>query len=216
MQDQATKLVDAAISETQQDYLSNPANFRIEQHITEDIARRLNNILAPVTIDHVRVEEDHGSRGDTTNHEQYTRNYQKLDRVQAAITEASSYDFSFEGTGNQPPRIDIGVFRMDRTVIVDNGTQLCEPEDLRAAIGVKYLKNKNFLRYSDEMEGKYGEIIRDIERIGQIDGQLDRHYLLATNYGVFRNNLDAKEGLKEAAEQNEVSLHFAIPEPISE
>jgi hypothetical protein len=110
----------------------------------------------------------------------------------------------------------LGVFADNLGMTITGGTQEFTPSDLLAAAEFKYVKNINYLRHRpDDDASKYRDIATDIERLGELPGDVVRRCVVFGNYDLLRRDADAaaERELHELADQYDVDLRFVLPSP---
>lgn len=206
-------VLDLAIEATGQSFLKNPANYSDERALAEDVRSRVCSVLPPASVGESVVKESSGAKGEIPDHEAYTGKYRDVAQVDRAHCEIGGSAFPFSAT----KRLDLGVFDDNLTITVTNGTQEFDSANLVAAGEFKYVKNINYLRHRpDDEQSKYRDIAEDINRLGELPGDIDRRCVVFANYDFLRReeDTDAREGLESLAADNDVSLRFVLPEPV--
>jgi hypothetical protein len=204
--------LDLAIEATEQSFLRHPANVSDERSLAEDVRSRICSVLMPASVESVDVNEPSGAAGAIPDHERYTARYRETTEIDRAQCEVGGPEFPF-GAGR---RLDLAVFEDGLRITVDGGTQAFRPSDVAAAVEVKYVKNINYLRHRpDDENSKYRDIAGDIERLGELDEDVDARCVVFGNYDMLRRDdgTDAKEGLQRLADESGVNLRFVFPEP---
>lgn len=205
-------LTDALESVTEA-FLDNPANFSDERSLATAVRYQINAQTSPASVATCTVRESSGARGSITDHDRYTKRYAEITSIDRAHCEIGGPQFPFGDT----ERLDLGVFGDDISLRINTGTQAFDPDDLKAAVEFKYIKNTNYLRYRpDDEQTLYHNIETDISRLGQLPREVDRRMVVVCNYDVFRreDTLEAKASLNDAATTADVDLTFVIPEPL--
>ena len=203
------KVLKSALDRTERAFRDNPANFSDERALAEDVRTQLVDSLGTVDVTEVDLQ-DGTARGPIPDHKEYTARYQEVTEIDCAHCEIGGKKFPF----SHIERVDLGLFDDGVTITLDNGTQEFDPHDLLAALEFKYVKNINYLRYSPEKDqSKYKDIVGDIERLGELPSGIERWCIVFGNYGLLRRDEgQIASSLHELAAENNVTLHFVLPE----
>lgn len=208
------QVVDLAIEAAAESFLQQPANYSDERALANDVRSRVCSVLQPASVKAVSVKESSGARGSLPDHEEYTAHYRNCTEIDRAQCEVGGSEFPF----GDSERLDLGVFSNNITMTITGGTQEFEPSDLVSAAEFKYVKNINYLRYRpDDDDSKYRDIADDISRLGTLPEDVSRRCVVFSNYDLLRreSDVDAERNLQKLADENDVTLRFVLPEPIS-